>query len=121
MDAEVPPPPIADKRPRRIEQLGRVRIDDYAWMKDENWRRVLHDPSALRPDIRAHLEAENAYTAAVLAGTRDLQAAIFEEMKGRIKPDDASVPEPHGPFDYYLRYAPDGQHPIHARRPRGQA
>ena len=121
MDAEVPPPPIADKRPRRIEQLGRVRIDDYAWMKDENWRRVLHDPSALRPDIRAHLEAENAYTGAVLAGTLGLQAAIFEEMKGRIRPDDASVPEPHGPFDYYLRYAPDGQHPIHARRPRGQA
>src|SRR5476649_2865343 len=119
MDASVSSPPIAPKRPKRTEQLGRVRTDDYAWMKDENWREVLHDPAALRPDIRAHLEAENAYTALVLADTEPLQAAIFEEMKGRIKPDDASVPEPDGPFDYYLRFAPDGQHPLYARRPRG--
>ena len=112
-------PPVAPKKPTRIEQLGRVRTDDYAWMKDDDWRRVLHDPTALRADIRAHLEAENAYTAAVLAGTEPLQAAIFEEMKGRIRPDDSSVPEPDGPFDYYLRYAPEGQHPLHARRPRG--
>ena len=38
-------------------------------MKDANWQQVLHDPAALRADIRAHLEAENAYTAAVLADT----------------------------------------------------
>ncbi|WP_337186059.1 S9 family peptidase [Phenylobacterium sp.] len=114
-----PVPPVAPKIPHRIEQLGRVRVDDYAWMKDENWQQVLRDPKALRADIRAHLEAENAYTKAVLAGTEDLQARLFAEMKGRIKEDDSSVPAPDGPFDYYVRYDLGAEHPIHARRPRG--
>ncbi len=115
-----PVPPVAAKHPVRIEQLGRVRTDDYAWMKDENWRAVLHDPKALRPDIREHLDAENAYTKAMLASTEPLQAQMFEEMKGRIKQDDASVPEPDGPWDYYVRFEVGAQHPIHARRPRGR-
>ncbi len=113
-----PSPPRAKKEPRRIEQLGRVRHDDYGWMKDEAWQKVMRDPGQLRPDIRAHLEAENAYTKAVLAGTEALQTQIFEEMRGRIKEDDSSVPAPDGPFDYYARYEPGAQHPIYARRAR---
>jgi oligopeptidase B len=115
-----PQPPVAAKIPHRTEQLGRVRIDDYAWMKDEGWQQVLRDPKALRADIRAHLEAENAYTKAVLSGTEALQAQLFAEMKGRIKEDDSSVPAPDGAFDYYARYAMGAEHPIHARRPRGR-
>jgi len=111
-------PPAAAKIPHIIEQRGRTRTDDYAWMKDENWQKVLRDPAVLRTDIAAHLRAENAYTAAVLAGTTALQAEFFEEMKARIKPDDASVPAPDGDWAYYRRYEPGAQHPIHARRPR---
>ncbi len=59
-------PPAAPKRPKRTEQLGRVRVDDYAWMKDDDWQKVMRDPKVLRADIRTHLEAENAYTAAML-------------------------------------------------------
>jgi oligopeptidase B len=114
-----PTPPIAPKHPKRIEQLGRIRTDDYAWMKDDNWQAVLRDPSAVRADVKAHLTAENAYTAAMLASTEPLQAAMFEEMKGRIKEDDSSVPTPDGPWDYYARYEIGAQHPVHARRPRG--
>ncbi|HSV04064.1 MAG TPA: S9 family peptidase [Phenylobacterium sp.] len=114
-----PVPPVARKEPRRIEQLGRVRVDDYAWMKDEAWQQVLRDPKVLRADVREHLDAENAYTKAMLADTEPLQAAIFEEMKGRIKEDDASVPAPDGPWAYYARYEFGAQHPIHARKPRG--
>ena len=116
-----PKPPVAPKRPLRIEQLGRARVDDYAWMKDENWQQVLRDPQALRADVRDHLIEENAYTKALLARTEPLQADLFAEMKGRIKEDDSSVPAPDGPFDYYVRYDLGAQHPIHARRPRGQA
>ena len=116
--SSLPEPPKAPRQQRRIEQLGRVRHDDYAWMKDENWREVLHDPKALRADIREHLEAENAYTQAMLAGTEALQGQLFEEMKGRIKPDDASVPAPDGLFEYYARYEAGAQHPLHARRRR---
>src|ERR1700748_644755 len=114
-----PAPPKATKIPKRIEQLGRVRIDDYAWMKDDNWQQVLRDPKTLKADVRAHLEAENAFTKAVLADTEALQAQLFAEMKGRIKEDDSSVPAPDGPWDYYARYAQGGQHPVYARRPHG--
>ncbi len=113
-------PPLAAKVPHRIEQLGRVRVDDYAWMKDENWQQVLRDPKALRADVRDHLNAENAWREALMAGTSDLQAQLFAEMKGRIKEDDASVPSPDGPWDYYVRYVIGAEHPVHARRPRNQ-
>ncbi|MDB5481875.1 MAG: Oligopeptidase [Caulobacteraceae bacterium] len=96
-----------------------MRIDDYAWMKDDNWQAVLRDPSVVKPDIREHLEAENAYLKAVLAPTEALQGRLFEEMKGRLKEDDSSVPTPDGPYDYFSRYEMGAQHPRHFRRPRG--
>ena len=100
-----PLPPTARRAPKTTVQLGRTRTDDYAWMKDDNWKDVLRDPKLLRADIREHLEAENAYTAQMLAGTEALQAQMFAEMKGRVKEDDSSVPASDGPFDYYVRYA----------------
>jgi oligopeptidase B len=115
---EKPVPPLAKKDPKRIEQLGRVRVDDYAWMKDDNWQKVLRDPGLIRADIKAHLTAENAYTKAMLADTEPLQAQLFKEMKGRIKEDDASVPQPDGPFEYASRYEIGAQHPRFVRRPR---
>ena len=114
-----PVPPRPRKDPKRIEQLGRVRVDDYPWMKDDNWQAVLHDPSQVKAEVRDHLVAENAYVAAVLAGTEPLQATLFEEMKGRIKEDDASVPDPDGGYEYFSRYEVGAQHPRHLRRPRG--
>ena len=114
-----PAPPAARREPHTVTQLGRTRTDDYAWMKDSNWRAVLRDPKALDGAIRAHLEAENAYTEAVLGGTKPLQDQIFAEMKGRVKEDDSSIPSPDGPFDYYSRYETGAQHPLHCRKPRG--
>ena len=67
--ARLPTPPRPRKDPKRTEQLGRVRVDDYAWMKDDNWQAVLHHPSQVKAEVREHLVAENAYVNAVLAGT----------------------------------------------------
>ena len=117
--SSMPTPPVALRQPKRIEQLGRVRVDDYAWMKDDNWQKVLRDPKVIRADVKAHLEAENAYTKAMLGSTEALQATLVKEMRGRIKEDDSSVPSPDGPWEYYSRYDTGAQHPIHARRPRG--
>ena len=114
-----PAPPVARREDRRIEQHGVVRIDPYAWMKDENWQAVLRDPSALRGDIATHLRAENLYAETLLTPTRALQDAILAEMKGRLKQDEMSAPVPDGPFEYYARYEPGAQHPVHARRTRG--
>ena len=87
-----PVAPVAKIEPVRREQLGRTRTDDYAWMKDDNWREVLRDPSAIKPDVKSYLEAENAYVKAMLAATEPLQAQMFGEMKGRIKEDDTPTP-----------------------------
>ncbi|MBK5199640.1 MAG: S9 family peptidase, partial [Methyloceanibacter sp.] len=63
-----------------------------------------------------HLEAENAYTKAVMADTEALQERLFAEMKGRIKEDDASVPAPDGAFAYYTRFVTGAQHPLFCRK-----
>jgi oligopeptidase B len=96
-----------------------VRTDDYAWLKDDNWQEVMRDPSVLRADVREHLAAENAYKDAMLASTAPLQEKLYQEMRGRTKEDDSTVPAPDGPWEYYRRYETGAQHPIHARRPRG--
>ena len=111
--------PRAERRPSRSIHHGIEREDAYAWLRADNWQTVMRDPTVLSQDIRAHLEAENAYTRAVMADTESLQETLFAEMKGRIKEDDASVPAPDGAFDYYTRYVVGGQHPLFCRRPRG--
>ncbi|WIY68149.1 prolyl oligopeptidase family serine peptidase [Aquidulcibacter paucihalophilus] len=121
MSQGTPVPPVAKKIPVRIEQLGRVRTDDYQWMKDDNWQAVLRDPTLIKADVKEHLEAENAYREAMMASTLPLQAAMFEEMKGRIKEADSSVPSPDGPWEYYVEYRTGDQHPRYMRRPRGGA
>ncbi|RZJ95965.1 MAG: S9 family peptidase, partial [Brevundimonas sp.] len=118
--APMPQPPVAKKIPVRIEQLGRVRIDDYQWMKDDNWQAVLRDPTLIKAEVKEHLEAENAYREAMMASTLPLQATLFQEMKGRIKEDDSSVPATDGPWDYYIRFNAGAQHPLYCRRPAGR-
>ena len=112
-------PPVARIEPKTIEQLGRTRTDNYAWLKDDNWQNVMRDPSLLRADVRAYLDAENAYREHVMAPTAALQERIYQEMRGRTKEDDSSVPTPDGPWEYYRRFETGAQHPIYARRPRG--
>ncbi|MGB3625283.1 MAG: S9 family peptidase [Henriciella sp.] len=117
-----PTPPTAKREPVTIEQVGRTRTDPYQWMKDENWQKVMRDPSVLRADIREYLEAENAYTKTVLEDpTESLRETLFEEMRGRIKEDDSSVPSKDGPYAYYVRYREGGEYPIYARKPADQA
>lgn len=119
--ADLPPAPVAEKRPRLFAAHGDEREDSYHWMRDDNWREILRDPSILRTDVRAHLEAENAYTDAAMADTAALQETLYQEMRGRIKEDDGSVPAPDGPWAYYVRHREGGQYPIYARRPRDKA
>ncbi len=111
-------PPIASRRPRTETRHGDVRTDNYAWLRDDNWQQVMREPQVLDADIHAYLEAENAYTNAVLAPLSDEIERLFQEMKGRIKQDDSSVPLPDGPWSYYSRYRDGGEHPLFCRRPR---
>ena len=121
MPQGLPVPPVARKIPVRIEQLGRVRVDDYQWMKDDNWQAVLRDPTLIKADVKEHLLAENAYREAMMASTLPLQTAMFEEMKGRIKEADSSVPAPDGAWEYYVEYQTGDQHPRYMRKSRNGA
>src|SRR5919204_444583 len=69
-----------------------------------------------RPDVIAHLEAENAYTEAVMKPTAAFQEALYSEMLARIKEDDATVPYRRGAYVYYSRTETGKQYPIHCRR-----
>ena len=101
MDQKSPlTPPVAPRRPHAFTTHGIEVVDDYAWLKDENWQEVLRDPSILNADIRNYLEAENAYTESLLGHTAPLQKRLVKEMRGRIKEDDSSVPSPDGAYAY---------------------
>ncbi len=97
---------------------GHALADDFAWLRAENWQAVMQDPSVLAPDIRANLDSENAYTERALAHNGPLVEELFQEMKGRIKEDDISVPQPDGPWAYYTGYVIGGQYPRVCRRLR---
>jgi len=86
-------------------------------LRADNWQEVMADPSKLDPEIREYLEAENAYTETVLADTKKLQEELFQEMRGRLKEDDASVPMRDGEWAYFQRFQPGGQHPQFCRHP----
>src|SRR3954467_4484818 len=98
-------PPVAQII-RRVELVhGELREDDYFWLRDRG------DPAVL-----AYLEAENRYTATVMRHTENLQERLYQEMRGRIKETDLSVPERLDEYLYYSRTEAGGQYPILCRR-----
>lgn len=111
-------PPRAHRHPVSETRHGIARQDDYAWLRARNWQEVFRDPATLDPAIREHLEAENAYQQALMAGEAALRETLFAEMKGRIKEDDSSVPMADGPFAYGSAYRTGGEQPRFFRIPR---
>jgi len=111
-------PPIAAKRPQKNTLHGREWVDDYAWLRADNWQDCVLDPEKLPAEIRAYLEAENAYCAEQMQATEKLQAALVAEMRGRIEADDVSLPDLDGPWCYLERYSDDDEHPVYLRQPR---
>ena len=102
---EKPAAPIAAVRPKVLENHGTKRVDNYYWLRDRD-----------NPEVVKYLEAENAYTDAVLADVKDLETSLFEEIKGRIKQDDSSVPYVDRGYEYYTRYEPGKQYPLYCRK-----
>ncbi len=98
-------PPVAEQRPHTFEIHGEVMSDEYAWLRRRE-----------DPDVIAYLEAENAYTEAMTADQAGLRQTLYEEMVGRIKQDDMSVPVQIDEYFYYSRIAEGQQYHVHCRR-----
>jgi len=97
--------PSAQKKPKKLEAHGDVRVDNYFWMNKRDSKPVLD-----------YLKAENAYTKKMLKPTEALQAKLVKEMRKRIKEDESSAPVWHPPYFYYSRYVKGGEYPIVARK-----
>jgi len=100
----LPPPPIADRRPHQFTVHGVTISDDWAWLRDPGY------PNVTDEDVLSYLKAENAYFEAGMAPHKPLVDTLFEEMKGRIKEDLSSVPAPDGPYDYWWSFSPGDQY-----------
>ena len=110
--------PAIEKRPVALEQHGKSRIDNYAWLRDDNWQEVLRDPGVLREDIHDQLTAENDYYESATGNLEALRKTLYDEMRGRVKEDDSSVPAVDGPYAYAVRYREGGEYPIYVRTAR---
>ena len=98
-------PPVAKKVPRTVEVHGTRLSDDYFWMRDKK-----------NPEVISYLEAENAYTDAMMKPTAALQDKLYKEMLARIKETDQNVPYPLGGYLYYTRTEQGKQYAVGARR-----
>ena len=90
--------------------------DDYSWIHQENILEVLKDKSKLDPEVKKYLEDENAYTEYHLKNTKDLQKKLFDEIKGRIKLDDESLPYKDRAYEYWTKTTTIGNYSIKLRK-----
>jgi oligopeptidase B len=110
--------PITPRRPVVVRHHGIEVVDDYAWLRTSKWRDVLADPSALEPELQAHLQAENIYADHILHAQRALRRKIAREIESREAEEDESLPDPDGPWLYFTQLPDDAEHEQVCRRPR---
>lgn len=97
--------PQANKIPVKLEKHGDVRIDNYFWLRERE-----------NPEVFDYLTRENLYNEQMTAHTKGLQESLFQEMKGRIKEDDSSVPYKLNGYWYITRYEKGKDYPIYSRK-----
>ena len=93
--------------------------DNYSWIHQNNILEVLRDSSKLLPDVRKYLEEENAYSEHHLKDTKDIQKELFDEIKGRIKLDDESLPFKDKKYEYWTKTTSKGNYSIKLRKKIG--
>ena len=103
--SSLPAPPVAKKVPKTTEINGRELVDNYFWLRDKQ-----------NPEVAAYLQAENAYTDAVMKPTEGLQTKLYDEMLSHIKETDVEVPYKEGNYFYYTRTEAGKQYSIYCRK-----
>lgn len=97
--------PVANANPMELTHHGVTRVDPYYWLNERE-----------NPEVIAYLEAENAYTKAMMAHTDALQEKLFKEIVGRIKQTDMSVPYLENGYYYYTRFEEGWEYPLYCRK-----
>jgi oligopeptidase B len=93
--------------------------DNYSWIHQKDILEVLKDKEKLNPEVRKYLEEENSYTELQLKGTEDIQKKLFDEIKGRIKLDDESLPYKDHSYEYWTKTTAKGNYSIKLRKKIG--
>lgn len=108
--------PVAEKKEHITEIHGLELKDDYFWMRLSDEQKEAENPDEQTASVVDYLNAENAYKTEVMKPTEAFQESLFEEIVGRIKQDDQSVPLLDNGFYYYTRYEEGKEYPIHCRK-----
>ena len=111
-----PKPPIAKKIPHKIITHNDTRVDNYFWMRLSDEQKNAEKPDTQTQCVLNYLNAENAYTKQSLRKTEDFQKNLFDEIVGRIKQDDESVPYCDNGYFYITRFEKGKEHPIYSRK-----
>ncbi len=112
--------PYLKKKPE-IKSCHNVEWEDnYSWIHQKNILEVLRDKSKLDPEVKKYLEEENDYTEYHLKDTKNLQKRLFDEIKGRIKLDDESLPYKDHTYEYWTKTTEKGNYSIKLRKKIGQ-
>lgn len=114
-----PQPPVAEKIPYVVESNGNERVDNYFWMRLSDEQKNAVKPDSQTVNVLAYLNAENDYAKAIMKHTENLQEEIFEELKGRIKEDDETVPYFDNGYFYQTRYYEGKEYPVYYRTKEG--
>ena len=109
-------PPKAEKIPHTLSAHGYDRLDNYYWMRLTDEQKLAKNPDEQTQKVLENLKAENTYKEAILKHTEQFQEDLFNEIVGRIKKDDSSVPYIDNGFYYYTRYEKGKEYPIHCRK-----
>jgi oligopeptidase B len=109
-------PPDAEKIPKELVSHGDVRLDNYYWMKLSDKQKNASEPDEQTKKVISYLESENAYLKASMAHTEGLQETLYNEIVGRIKQTDESVPYFKNGYWYYTRYEEGKEYPIYCRK-----
>ncbi len=111
-------PPRTEQIPVEHSLHGKQWIDEFAWLRADNWQACVDEPELLPEAIRDYLNQENAWCEANMADTLGLQKTLLSEMRGRMQADDDSLPDEEGPWKYFERYLGDDEYPSYWRAPR---
>jgi len=114
-----PQPPVAQKNPYVIKSDGNERVDEYFWMRLSDEQKNAQVPDSQTVNVLAYLNAENDYAKAIMKHTEEFQQKLFEEIKGRIKQDDETVPYLDNGYYYQTKYYTGKEYPVFFRRKEG--